>query len=148
MRGTMKRVVVAMALGLASVCGAAWAQQSGSGLGQSWPNAPDVSSSPRYHVYVFEKDGIRFVQVNESNGTVRGAFAVAGGQFLRLPIGVDSGHSAAPQQLPAAPAQGETVYQDDAVKVQAAPQSNGRSALSAQEVCGDPAICGGGRINM
>ncbi|HEX5306096.1 MAG TPA: hypothetical protein VFW82_08425, partial [Dyella sp.] len=61
-----------------------------SGLGQSWPNTTDVSTNPYWHVYVFEKDGVRYVQVNDTNGRVHAAIATAGGQVLVLPIGVDA----------------------------------------------------------
>jgi hypothetical protein len=149
---SVKRLLTTAVLALSSVCGSAWAQQStiaSTGLGQAWPNATDVSSSPRWHVYVFERDGIRYVQVNDLNGTVRGAFAVAGGQFLALPIGTDAQLLSTPQQprrAAIAPhaAQGQTIYQDNAVKILATPQSQNRVMLDAD--CGDPAECSGGRI--
>lgn len=148
MRAKKMRILQIALLVLASY-GTAWAQQTpptAAGLGQSWPNAPDVSSSPQWHVYVFERDGVRFVQVNDLNGTVRGAFAVAGGQFLRLPIGTDSQFVSTPQQprktaavTHTAPSQ--TVYQDNVIKVLATPQSQGRVMLDAD--CQDKRGCGG-----
>lgn len=64
--------------------------QPGTGLGQSWPNATDVSASPHYHVYVFWKDGIRYFQINDLNGNVRAAIAVANHVVLVLPVGLDA----------------------------------------------------------
>jgi hypothetical protein len=145
MRTTVKRLLP-IALALTSMCGGAWAQQTDNGLGQAWPNATDVSSSPNWHVYVFNRDGIRFIQINDLNGTVRGAFATAGGQFIRLPIGIDAQLVSTPQQPRAASTtnttSGETVYQDNSgVQVQATPQARG---VMLDAVCQDKRGCGGG----
>lgn len=117
-----------------------------SGLGQSWPNAPDQSSSPRYHVFVFVKDGVRFIQVNDAAGRVRGALATAGDQMLVLPIGTaaqvviqDTPAANAPAAAPAASA--EPVYQDDQVTITAQPQRNGTLRLQAATACKDPITC-------
>jgi hypothetical protein len=113
-----------------------------SGLGQSWPNAPDLSSSARYHVFVFVKDGVRFIQVNDSAGRVRGALATAGGQMLVLPIGTAA--QVVVQNAPAADppaASGEPVYQDDEVAITAQPQRNGTLRLLAASACKDPITC-------
>src|SRR5579859_3739185 len=101
------------------------------GLGQSWPNATDVSASPHWHVYVFERNGVRYVQVNDLGGKVRAAFAASNGNFLALPIGSDASRLATPQEPLSAPAStaGEVVYQDAAVKVLVAPQANGTAQV-------------------
>lgn len=147
MRTTVKRLLP-MAFVLTSMCGSAWAQQATTGLGQSWPNAPDVSSSPNWHVYVFERNGVRYVQVNDLNGVVRGAFATANGTYMVLPIGKDAQHISTPQEplttLSTTPS--ETIYRDSAVQVQMAPQSNGSALMRATDsTCGDPTNCTGGR---
>lgn len=119
------------------------APQSGTGLGASWPNAPDVSTSPHYHVYRFERAGIRYVQVNDGNGTVRGAVGYTGGQILDLPIGAD----ASPWVLGTAPGatSGEPVYRDEAVSISAALQSDGTEQLIVTpSTCEkDPLACSG-----
>jgi len=69
-------------------------------MGSRWPNEVDVSSSPNWHVYVFRRSGVEYVQVNDLNGTVRQVVASAGGQFLVLPMGADASHVATPQQQP------------------------------------------------
>lgn len=129
---------------------AAQPQQQSGGLGQAWPNAQDVSSSPRWHVYVFERDGIRYFQVNDLNGTVRAAVATANGQFLVLPIGHDAS-LVTTSSKPASPAAtrramtnapAETVYQDNAVQLQVVPQSNGNVQMNAMEQPCDPRECG------
>jgi hypothetical protein len=129
------------------ISGAALADSpASSGLGQSWPNAPDLSSSAHYHVFVFVKDGVRFIQINDSAGRVRGALATAGGQMLVLPIGtaaqvvVQNAPAAdAPAAAPAASA--EPVYQDDEVAITAQPQRNGTVRLQAVSACKDPITC-------
>jgi hypothetical protein len=111
------------------------------GLGQSWPNAPDVSASPHYHVYVFQKQGVRYVQINDAAGIVRGAVALVGGEALDLPIGVDA-NQWKPVSDGAAPTAGEAVYRDDAVTITAAPQSSGSvHLLLAPGNCDDPSKC-------
>ncbi|HTV86023.1 MAG TPA: hypothetical protein VME63_11480 [Dyella sp.] len=132
-----------------------WAGQPPStGLGQSWPNAADVSVSPHYHVYVFARDGIRYIQVNDLNGTVRGAVAVADHVVLVLPIGADA--SSVVTYQPQANAQrpnasGETVYRDGTTQISASPQSTGAvqlivSTANDQGTCTDPFNCTGGNV--
>jgi hypothetical protein len=129
-----------------SCSAAAMAQApAGSGLGQSWPNASDVSASPHFHVYVFERPGLRFVQINDASGTVRGAVAYAGDDIIGLPVGVDASRWVTPTEgtwNPAALAGGEQVYADDVVKVTAAPQPDGTVRLMALPGdCTNPAEC-------
>jgi hypothetical protein len=115
------------------------------GLGQSWPNATDVSASPHYHVYVFQHLGVRYIQVNDASGTVRGAVAYGGSGFMGLPMGVDATRWVTPTEGVwdgAAMASGEQVYNDGTVIVTAAPQPDGTSLLSAlPEDCKNPAEC-------
>lgn len=117
------------------------------GLGQAWPNASDVSSSPRFHVYVFIRDGVRYIQVNDLNGKVRGAFAAANGQFLVLPVGSDAatasaGPNASALTTAATGSTGETVYRDGDVRVTATYLANGAVALDADSTtCSDPVEC-------
>jgi hypothetical protein len=127
-----------------------WAGEPPStGLGQSWPNAADVSASPHYHVYVFARDGIRYIQVNDLNGTVRGAIAVADHVVLVLPVGVDASSvaTAAPQSQARVPSDsGETVYRDGSVQLNATPQSTGAVQLTVTKLendttCTDPFNC-------
>jgi hypothetical protein len=108
-----------------------------SGFGQSWPNRPDQSSSPRYHVFTFERDGVRFIQINDAAGHVRGALATAGGQTLVLPMGTDA--QVVVQNAPATRA--EPVYQDEEMTITAQPQSNGTVRIQAAAACKDPITC-------
>ncbi|UPG85325.1 hypothetical protein L2Y94_18780 [Luteibacter aegosomatis] len=121
------------------------AQQAISGLGQSWPNATDVSSSPNYHVYVFQRGNTRYIQVNDANGNVRGAFARTPYSLVGLPIG--TAELATPDEPMPAPAStaGETVYQGNSITVFAAPQPDGTMRLMAAPVtCAEhPVECTG-----
>lgn len=57
------------------------------GLGEQFPAAKDVSRSQNFHVYVFKKDGISYVQINRLNGSVLTAVALAGSASFVLPVG-------------------------------------------------------------
>lgn len=138
-RSTMHRALSCFVLaGLLAPAIAFAAKPAASGLGQAWPNAPDLSASPRWHVYAFERDGIRYVQINDARGAVRGAFATTNGVFLVLPMG--SGGSVDIGAAGQSPAQGETIYSDGDVQVTAAPQPNGVH-FNAVPVCKDPVEC-------
>ena len=149
---TIAAGVMALTLSLSAL-----AQSPATGLGQSWPNITDVSVSPHYHVYVFVRDGIRYIQVNDANGTVRGAVATAGGQTLVLPIGTDASsvqvsQGSSQNAATSTSTTAETVYSDSATQITAAPQSNGAITLhviaASKGVCkDDPQFCGGGTIN-
>jgi hypothetical protein len=125
--------------------------QSSSGLGQAWPNATDVSASPHWHVYVFQRDGIRYIQVNDLNGKVHAAVAASGGQFLVLPIGVDSQNVSTPDQPlstttdTTTSTSSEVVYDDSSVSVSVTPQASG--VMTLQVACTDPIECSGSRAN-
>lgn len=130
-------------------------QPPSTGLGQSWPNATDVSVSPHYHVYVFIRDGIRYIQINDSNGTVRAAVAVADRVVLVLPVGVDaqyvSTEHASAQATPSAidTSATETVYSDKTLQVTATPDSAGniRVNFATDDTCTNPLECTVGQLS-
>ena len=141
---TYVRPLLASCVTLSLFVGAAQAQTALSGLGQAWPNATDVSSSPNYHVYVFQRGGTRYIQVNDANGNVRGAFARTTYSLVGLPVGVDASRLATPDEPMPAPAStsGETVYQDNSVKVFVSPQPDGTMQLRAVGGdCTNPVEC-------
>jgi hypothetical protein len=57
------------------------------GLGEHFPIAKDVSKSQNFHVYVFHKDGVSYVQINQLDGSVLTAIALAGSASFALPVG-------------------------------------------------------------
>jgi hypothetical protein len=120
-----------------------FAQAPATGLGQAWPNATDVSVSPHYHVYVFVRDGIRYIQVNDLNGVVRGAVAMADNVVLVLPVGVDAPYVTSQHaQVPATTAaNAETVYNDGATRITATPTSAGVVQINVFSICTNPLAC-------
>lgn len=133
----LSRTAFAMLMAMGAT-GIAFAGNSpATGLGQAWPNATDVSANPHWHVYVFELNGIKYVQVNDLNGNVLGAIGTAGGQFITLPIGQFAMNVSTPQQAAVSPATGTAgaastiVYKDDAMTLTATPQSDGSTQLNA-----------------
>lgn len=121
------------------------------GLGQAWPNASDLSTNPNWHVYVFVLNGVKYIQVNDLNGTVHAAVGTANGASIVLPIGVDSQNVTATQvpaasgssAAPASSSSAQTVYSDSSTTVTASPQSNGATLFKATtESC--PNGCSGG----
>ncbi|HKT30541.1 hypothetical protein [Dyella sp.] len=127
----------------------ALAQAPTTGLGQAWPNAADVSVSPHYHVYVFTRDGIRYVQINDLNGTVRAAVAMADNVVLVLPVGVDAAYVTT-QRGTASGNAGltETIYSDSTTRITATVMSTGALQINVAttpvvvpNICTNPVNC-------
>ena len=66
------------------------APKAATGLGDAYPPGADLASDPQWQVYEFERDGVRYVQINEANGTVRAAAGRIAGIFWVMPIGDDA----------------------------------------------------------
>jgi hypothetical protein len=117
------------------------------GLGQAWPNAVDQSANPNWHVYVFERDGVRYVQVNDRNGNVHAAIGRAGDTLFALPVGVDAQHvDVASTSNSATSAQ--MVYQDDSTTVTAEPQRDGSEQIVAHISTCESGFCSGGSVYL
>jgi len=124
------------ALGLSAIAMVAQAQNTD--LGKAWPNAQDLSSSTHWHVYAFSSDGVDYIQVNDLNGNVRGAFATANGQFMVLPMGRDARRISTPRKpvslsstVVPLTAHAELVYHDRAITLVAIPVSDGTTVFKA-----------------
>jgi hypothetical protein len=138
-----------LVLGLSST---AIAEAPSTGLGQAWPNTADVSLSPHYHAYVFDLDGIRYIQINDINGNVLGGIGTSAGEFIALPMGRFARLVSTPQRVANSPNNGRsmpagspiTVYNDDTTVLTATPMSDGSTMLTAaaNAPCNDPASCG------
>ncbi|HEX7731657.1 MAG TPA: hypothetical protein VF415_03345 [Rhodanobacter sp.] len=141
----LTRAVFAASIAVAT--GVAAAATPATGLGQSWPNASDVSTNPNFHVYVFAMGGVQYIQVNDMNGNVLGSVGTAGGQFITLPIGRFAQQVVTPSQpastsTDATPvATPATVYDDGTTTVTATPLSDGTMRLNAVGICPDPITC-------
>ena len=132
-QGVRKAVLAGfVAIGLTST---AFAQTSApaTGLGQSWPNATDVSASPNWHVYVFFLQGIKYIQINDLNGTVHAAVGAANGAAIVLPVGVDAQNVTTPATSTAS-STAQVVYQDAATTVTATPQSSGKTSFVVENL--------------
>lgn len=73
-----------------------WKLTSSRGLGESFPNATDLAADPAWQVYEFERDGVRYIQVNDRAGIVRAAAGRIGNTAWVMPIGVDADRVAVP----------------------------------------------------
>ncbi|GLQ49620.1 hypothetical protein ACFFJT_04215 [Dyella flava] len=110
------------------------------GLGQSWPNAADLSASSNWHVYVFVLNGVEYIQINDLNGTVHAAIAAANGGVVVLPMGIDSQN--VQTTASGATSTAQTVYSDATTTVMATPQSNGTTQFVVEEEkCDNPVSC-------
>jgi hypothetical protein len=69
-------------------------------LGLAFPRAMDRSKNPLWRVYVFERQGVRYFQINDAFGHVRAVFAVENGDFLVLPSGTDADRVVVPGARP------------------------------------------------
>lgn len=66
------------------------APTSSNGLGEPMPDAIDLASDPAWQVYAFERDGIRYLQINDSAHQPRAAIGQIGPTAWVLPIGLDA----------------------------------------------------------
>jgi len=65
---------------------------SGNDLGAVSPTRPDVSIAPGWHAFAYDRQGVRFIQVNDGDGVVRVVIAVSVVGNIALPLGVDASH--------------------------------------------------------
>lgn len=73
-----------------------WITAPSRGLGESFPAADNLAADPAWKVYEFQRDGVRYVQINDSAGTVRAAAGRIGGTAWVMPIGADADRVAVP----------------------------------------------------
>ncbi len=88
----------------------------GSGLGESFPVRPDMAADPAWQVYEFERDGIRYIQVNDKIGRVRAAVGRIGNTFWVLPIGSDADRVTTSTEITAG-GQSRSIYRSNDVEV-------------------------------
>jgi hypothetical protein len=132
--GVRKAVLAGfVALSLSST---AFAQTStpATGLGQAWPNAADLSTSPNWHVYVFRIHGIKYVQINDLNGTVHAAVGTADGTIIVLPVGIDA-QNVTTSSSASTTTTTVTVYSDNDTTVTATTQNDGTTQFTAESNC-------------
>jgi len=61
----------------------------GNSLGQSFPPAGLVAQNTAYQVYQFEREGVRYLQINDRVGNVRAAIGRIADTVWVLPMGLD-----------------------------------------------------------
>ncbi len=89
---------------------------TGTGLGTPMPSAVDVSGDPAWQVYAFERDGIRYLQINDIAYTPRAAIGRIGPTAWVLPIGLDADRVTIDEEaLP--PPTSRIVYRDESIEV-------------------------------
>ncbi|MFC5740335.1 hypothetical protein [Dyella tabacisoli] len=88
-------------------------------LGSSKPNLLDVSLNPNWHVYVYNDQGLTYIQVNDLIGQVRLIEATAGTDVIVLPIGSDAGRVAKPHDQASMSSNAVLVYQSSSLKLYA-----------------------------
>jgi hypothetical protein len=152
LQNVFRRAVLTTALTIGLSSAAFAADPPSTGLGQSWPNATDVSVNPNYHAYIFALGGIQYIQINDLNGNVLGGVGTVNGQFITLPIGKFAQYVSTPQQAASAnnsatpTASAAAVYNDGTTVVTATPMSDGSTHLQASPLADtdcktDPAGC-------
>ena len=89
------------------------------GLGNSAPDAPDLSLSPGWRVYGFERDGAEYIQINDVAGAVHLVIGKMGGEFWALPAGASEVPISLPHQVipPPADANRVLVYENKDFKL-------------------------------
>lgn len=60
------------------------------GLGDINPPGKDLAPDPAWRVYEFERDGVRYYQINDAAGRVRAATGRIADTFWVMPIGSDA----------------------------------------------------------
>jgi hypothetical protein len=111
-------------------------------LGKAWPNAQDVSVNPNWHVYAFERGGVRYIQINDRHGVVHAAIGLVGNAAFALPMGVDA------QRVFVTSTSGigttsEVIYRDATAMVSIDGRGDGTDGVVARMIapCDDPAYC-------
>lgn len=95
-----------------------------SGLGLSHPDAVDLAANIHWQVYKFERDGIRYYQINDANHQVRAAVGTIGGTFWTLPLGVDADRVVLPGD-PAPTGTPTTLYLSNGIEIALYQTDNG-----------------------
>ncbi|WP_045739491.1 hypothetical protein [Xanthomonas sp. MUS 060] len=95
------------------------------GLGESLPNARNLSLDPAWSIYEFQRDGVAYLQVNDLTGHVRAVVGNVSGVLWVLPMGADVSRVSLPAK--GSEAKGALVYQTSAFIVRVTPGRRGNS---------------------
>lgn len=95
-----------------------------SGLGQTNPNTTDLAANIYWQVYLFERDGIHYYQINDANQQVRAAIGTIDGTFWTLPLGISADRVVLPGN-PEPTGVPTTLYVSNAVEITLYQTANG-----------------------
>jgi hypothetical protein len=136
LRATMLGFLFAVSFG---AIGSTGGQQSLiQGMGERLPaGKANLSLSPRFKVYVFEKAGLKFVQINALNNDVLAVLSLVPGAASQLPIGTNAqGAVAQPNGMITAqancPCSAQVVYSDANYNIVVIYGANGEYITSYQ----------------
>jgi len=109
----LRHMLVGVVLASSTALWAAAPNLSAQGMGSTQPSVQNVSKSPSWRVYRFWRDGIEYLQVNDTAGQVHMGFGTANGLFIVLPMGSDAAQVSTPMAPLNVPVTGgQVVYQD------------------------------------
>lgn len=102
------------------------------GLGMQFPVAEDLAIDSAWQVYEFQRDGVRYLQINDRAGGVRAAIAYVSDTFWVLPVGTDPDRVSTPDKPRALPTgvTGRVIYRSAAAEVLAFTGSDGITFFS------------------
>ncbi|WAH62662.1 hypothetical protein [Xanthomonas hortorum] len=106
------------------------------GLGDSNPNAKNMALDPAWSIYEFQRDGVTYLQINDTAGIVRAVVARVDNALWVLPMGKDVNRvsvpasnsiwtSAAAAASTATSSRARMVYRTGNFTVHVEPQANG-----------------------
>jgi hypothetical protein len=104
-------------------------------LGKAWPGTQDQSASPNWHAYVFERDGVRYVQINDRNGTMHAAIGMVGSTAFALPMGLDASNVEMTSLSDNVGTSSDVIYQDDSIRVALVPQTDSATRIQVMAMC-------------
>ncbi|MGV7186969.1 hypothetical protein [Xanthomonas phaseoli] len=99
------------------------------GLGSSYPQARDLSQLSTARVYVFQREGISYLQINDLTGQARTAIGWVENTRWVLPIGADADRTVILPVGSPTPADTLLVYEADDVTVRLQNTSGGNTWL-------------------
>jgi len=87
------------------------------GLGQSFPMAGLVAKGAQWQVYEFQREGVRYLQINDRAGNIRAAVGVIGGTMWVLPMGMDADRVQVATVQSLAPASARRVFGNEELAI-------------------------------
>lgn len=89
-KSLLSRVAACIFLSALALSGTAHADAETYELGKPFPHARNQSLVPQWRLYVFEREGVRYFQINDVFGQVHATFAEENGDLLVIPSGTDT----------------------------------------------------------